>query len=50
MKIARDPLPIDASAEGYKGKKTGKMTPVRQGKTSEKGLRPLGRQYCRIAL
>jgi len=42
MKIAHDPLPIDASAEGYKSKKTGKMTPIRPGKTTEKGLRPSG--------
>jgi len=42
MKIAHDPLPINASAEGYKGKKTSKMTPFRQGKTGEKRLRPLG--------
>jgi hypothetical protein len=37
-----DPLPINASAEGYKGKKSGKMTPIRQGKATEKELRPLG--------
>jgi len=37
-----DPLPINASAEGCKGKKTGKMTPIRRSKMSEKGLRPFG--------
>jgi hypothetical protein len=37
-----DPLPINASAEGYKAKKTGKMTPIRLAKTTEKGLRPFG--------
>jgi hypothetical protein len=37
-----DLLPINASAEGYKGKKTGKMTPIRMAKTTEKGL-PTGR-------
>jgi hypothetical protein len=42
MKIAHDPLPIDASAEGYKAKKTGKMTPIRLAKTTEKELRPFG--------
>jgi hypothetical protein len=31
-----DPLPIDASAEGYKSKKIGKMTPIRLAKTTEK--------------
>jgi hypothetical protein len=43
-----DPLPINASAEGYKGKKNGKMTPIRQGKTSEKGLRPLGHRSVKL--
>jgi hypothetical protein len=42
MKIAHDPLPINASAEGYKAKKTGKMTPIRLAKTTEKELRPFG--------
>jgi len=37
-----DPLPINALAEGYKGKKTGKSTPIRRAKTTEKGLRPFG--------
>jgi len=48
MKIAHDPLPIYASAEGYKGKKSGKMTAIRQDKTSEKGLRPLGHRSVEL--
>src|SRR5438045_1739049 len=36
------PLPTDEQAEGYKGEKTRKMTPIRLTKTTEKGLRPLG--------
>jgi len=43
-----DPLPINASAEGYKSKKTGKMTPIRQRKTSEKELRPLGHRSVEL--
>jgi hypothetical protein len=31
-------VPSDASAEGYKGEKTSEMTPIRQGKTLERGL------------
>jgi hypothetical protein len=45
-----DPLPTDASAEGYKVEKTSKMPPIRPAKTTEKWLRQLCRQYCRIAL
>jgi len=37
-----DPLPINALAEGYKRKKTSKMTAIRLAKTTEKGLRPFG--------
>jgi hypothetical protein len=37
-----DPLPTGQLAEGYKGKKTSKMTPIRLAKTTEKELRPLG--------
>jgi hypothetical protein len=37
-----DPLPINASAEGYKSKKTGKMIPIRLAKTTEKGPQPFG--------
>jgi len=33
-----DLLPIDASAEGCKGEMTGKMTPIRPAKTTEKGF------------
>jgi hypothetical protein len=36
-----DPLPINASAEGYKGKRTSKMTPILLAKTIEKRLRQL---------
>jgi len=42
MKIAHDPLPIDASAEGYKGKKTSKTTPDSTGEIDKKELRPSG--------
>jgi hypothetical protein len=46
MRIAHDPLPMNASAEGYKSKKTGKMTPIRLAKTIEKGLRhPFDRPF-----
>jgi hypothetical protein len=50
MKIAHDPLPINVPAEGYKGKKTGKMTPIRQGKTTEKRLRPVGHRSVELRL
>jgi len=43
-----DPLPTDESAEGYKGKKTSKMTPIRLAKTTEKGLRPLGHRSVEL--
>jgi hypothetical protein len=43
-----DPLPISASAEGYKGKKTSKMTPIRLAKTIKKGLRPLGDRSVKL--
>ena len=45
-----DPLPTDASAEGYNGEKTSKMTPIWLAKTTEQGFRPLGRQFGRIAV
>jgi hypothetical protein len=43
-----DPLPINAQAEGCQSKKTGKMTPIRLAKTSEKGLRPLGHRSVEL--
>ena len=43
-----DPLPINASAEGYKGEKTGKMTPIRQGKRTEKRLRLVGHRSVEL--
>jgi hypothetical protein len=50
MKIAYDLLPIDAQAEGYKAKKTHKMTSIRQAKMTEKGLRPLGHRSVELRL
>jgi hypothetical protein len=41
---------MNASAEGYKGKKTGKMTPIRLAKTTSKGLRPLGHRSVELEL
>jgi hypothetical protein len=45
-----DPLPTEQLAEGCKGKKTIKMTPIRPSKTTEKEVRPFGRPLGRIAL
>jgi len=48
MKTSHDPLPIDASAEGYNGEKTSKMTPIQSRKTTEKKLRPLGHRSVEL--
>src|SRR5690349_8032215 len=48
MKIAHDPLPIDASAEGYKGKKTSKTTPDSTGEIDKKELRPVGHRSVEL--
>jgi hypothetical protein len=48
MKIAHDPLPINASAEGYRSKKTGKLISIRYGKKTEKGLRPVGHRSVEV--
>jgi len=45
-----DPLPIKAQAEGYKNKKTGKMTPIQQGKTTERGVRLVGHRSVELKL
>jgi hypothetical protein len=50
MKIAHDPLPINAPAEGYKGEKTTKMTPIRRAKTRKKELRPVGHRSVELRL
>jgi hypothetical protein len=41
---------MNASAEGYKGEKTGKMAPIRPRKPTEKGLRPLGHRSVELSL
>jgi len=43
-----DPLPTDEPAEGYKGKRTRKITAIRLVKTTEKGLRPLGHRSVEL--